>query len=80
MHASGKWEAYEPDPTAQNLERAVAFVEEDKYGCFLGEFPSVDNLQAASKKNLKQPPQAHAMSLATSIIHTTASHRCTSPI
>ncbi|MEY3613273.1 MAG: hypothetical protein RJB14_2995 [Pseudomonadota bacterium] len=36
MRASGKWEAYEPDPTARNLERAVAIVDADKYGCFFG--------------------------------------------
>lgn len=36
MRASGKWESYEPDPSARNLERAVAIVEEDRYGCFFG--------------------------------------------
>ena len=36
MRASGKWELYEPSPTARNLEGALKVVNGDHYGCFFG--------------------------------------------
>lgn len=36
MRASGKWQAYEPDPVADTIEEALAIIEHDRYGCFFG--------------------------------------------
>ena len=36
MRASGKWEIYEPFPTATHLNKILKVVEEDKHGCFYG--------------------------------------------
>lgn len=36
FRASGKWQSYEPDPVARNLESALEIVETDRYGCFFG--------------------------------------------
>lgn len=36
MRASGKWEAYEPNPVATNLHKLLEEIKEDRYGCFFG--------------------------------------------
>jgi hypothetical protein len=36
MRASGKWELYEPFPSASNLPRLLVVIKEDQYGCFFG--------------------------------------------
>ncbi len=36
MRASGKWQAYEPDPVARDLEEVLKIIEADQYGCFFG--------------------------------------------
>jgi hypothetical protein len=36
MRASGKWELYEPFPSATHLNKILKIVEEDKHGCFYG--------------------------------------------
>lgn len=34
MRTSGKWELYEPFPSATHLNKILKVVEEDKHGCF----------------------------------------------
>ena len=34
--ASGKWQAYEPDPVARDIEDVLKIIEADRYGCFFG--------------------------------------------
>ena len=36
MRASGKWQSYEPDPTARDLKAALAIITRDEYRCFFG--------------------------------------------
>ncbi len=36
MRASGKWQAYEPDPVARDLVEVLEIIEADRYGCFFG--------------------------------------------
>jgi len=36
MRANGKWELYEPFPTATHLTKIINVLEEDKHGCFFG--------------------------------------------
>jgi len=36
MSASGKWEAYEPNPVATHLQELLDVIKEDKYYCFFG--------------------------------------------
>lgn len=31
-----KWESYQPAPSAPNLEKCLAIIEADQYGCFFG--------------------------------------------
>jgi hypothetical protein len=34
--ASGNWEGYEPNLTAERLEDLLSFVDRDQHGCFFG--------------------------------------------
>jgi len=34
MRASGKWQAYEVNPIAKDLEEALQVIDADQYGCF----------------------------------------------
>ena len=36
MRASEKWQIYEPQSTARNLEAAIKIMASDQYGCFFG--------------------------------------------
>jgi len=36
MRASGKWQAYEPDPVAFTINEVLQIIEADRYGCFFG--------------------------------------------
>lgn len=36
MRASGKWQAYEPNPIARDLKEALLVIDADQYGCFFG--------------------------------------------
>lgn len=36
LRASGKWDPYEPKPTATNLTEILATIKNDKHGCFFG--------------------------------------------
>jgi hypothetical protein len=36
IRASGKWQAYEPNPVAKNLKKALQVIDDDQYGCFFG--------------------------------------------
>ena len=36
MRASGKWESYEPHPTAKNLQELLTIIKADEYNCFFG--------------------------------------------
>ena len=36
MRASERWQIYEPQSTARNLETAIKIIREDRYGCFFG--------------------------------------------
>ena len=36
MRASGKWQQYEPFPKSTHLEKIIAIIDEDNYGCFYG--------------------------------------------
>ena len=36
LRASGKWQSYEPAPTASSVEDFLAIVKADVYGCFFG--------------------------------------------
>lgn len=36
MRASDKWQIYEPQSTARNLETAMKIIASDQYGCFFG--------------------------------------------
>ena len=36
IRASGKWQAYEPNPVAKNLKKALLVIDDDQYGCFFG--------------------------------------------
>jgi len=36
MRQTGKWELYEPAPSACSLDEALDIVETDAYGCFFG--------------------------------------------
>jgi len=36
MRASGKWQPYEPEPIARDLESVLKIIEVDRYGCFFG--------------------------------------------
>ena len=36
MRATGKWQAYEVNPIAKDLEEALQVIDADQYGCFFG--------------------------------------------
>ena len=36
MRASGKWQAYEPNPISKDLNEALQVIDADQYGCFFG--------------------------------------------
>jgi hypothetical protein len=36
MRQTGKWESYQPDLYASNLELCLDIIDADKYGCFFG--------------------------------------------